>query len=270
LWGKVLFVLFWPVSVCYGVFWMWKNRKYTQPVRVLLTAGAVVMFAIGFSSLGTPGTMPAATTQTTTSSAAPPSTPAPPQPAPAPKPVKLTAAEVTAKAFGSFDSPAVSGKGDSVVQLPAGVEVALLTADYQGSGNFALWTMDASNGQKELLVNTIGQYNGTTLYSEGSPTKLKVTASGRWSIQVKPVSVAAPMGNAAQGTGDAVLLYDGPAANLAINHTGKSNFVVKTISTSGNDLLVNDIGNYSGVVPGSEGPLVITINADGAWSIAAQ
>ena len=35
-------------------------------------------------------------------------------------------------------------------------------------------------------------------------------------------------------------------------------------------LLVNEIGAYSGTVPLSAGPSILTVTADGAWTLAIQ
>jgi hypothetical protein len=272
LWGKVLFVLVWPVSMWYGVYWMWKDGMYTKNTRIVLTVCAVLLMGFGMSGSRTPSGTPATPGRASSTAAGEPSTQGQTQaePAPIPAPVKRTATEVATAAFGTFTPIPYSGKGDSVVRLPDGIEAALVTARHKGSSNFAIQTLDDQNGGVELLVNEIGKYSGTTLYSESSPKKLKITANGSWSIQVAPVSSAATMGVTAQGSGDTVLLYDGPAADLSITHKGKSNFAVKMISADDSDLLVNEIGDYSGVVPVSEGPAVVIITADGSWSFAAQ
>jgi len=41
-WQKVLFVLVWPVSAGYGIYWMWKQQRFTQPVRIALS----LLFAV--------------------------------------------------------------------------------------------------------------------------------------------------------------------------------------------------------------------------------
>lgn len=35
-------------------------------------------------------------------------------------------------------------------------------------------------------------------------------------------------------------------------------------------LLINEIGTYEGTVPLSEGPSLITVNADGEWSLITK
>jgi hypothetical protein len=176
----------------------------------------------------------------------------------------------TTSAYGSFAPITKKGKGDGVVKLPAGVEAATVKATHKGSSNFSIEAMDSGNDMTDLLVNTIGSYSGKTMYSEGSPAKLKVTADGPWTITIAPVSTAKVFAASADGKGDSVLLWDGGAVDWALKHSGKSNFAIKFIGTEGQDLLANDIGKYSGVVPTSEGPAVVIVTADGAWSIVQQ
>jgi hypothetical protein len=72
------------------------------------------------------------------------------------------------------------------------------------------------------------------------------------------------------GHGD-VVVYTGPTKPAANTHNGASNFVVQSIPTNlgSSDLLVNEIGPYSGAVrfPGSA---IVEINADGDWSITIE
>ncbi len=127
---------------------------------------------------------------------------------------------------------------------------------------------DASLANADLLINTIGNYEGTVLLPAGT-ANLEISADGHWTVALLPASAAKSFGaGQIAGHGDDVVLYTGPTKAAAITHNGTSNFVVKAIPTSGGfpDLLVNEIGPYSGTVrlPGST---IVEINADGNWSI---
>ena len=176
--------------------------------------------------------------------------------------------------YGTFAPISQSGVGDNIVALPAGVTAAMVTAVHDGQSNFSLSVLDASNQPTgDLLVNTIGAYDGSTAYgfsSFGEGATVQVTADGNWTITVSPLS-SAPL-FASSGAGDAVFLYDGGPGSLALTHAGSSNFTViqKTGGAFDFGLLVNEIGAYSGTVPLSAGPAVLTIGADGAWTALAQ
>jgi hypothetical protein len=55
-----------------------------------------------------------------------------------------------------------------------------------------------------------------------------------------------------------------------IVHRGHENFIVHSYSPGGVDGLVNEIGNYSGQVRLPEGTVLMTFQADGAWSVAVE
>lgn len=176
-------------------------------------------------------------------------------------------------AFGTFEIITQTGTGDNLITLPDGATTGTITATHDGGANFVVNMLDASNSPTgDLLVNTIGAYSGTTGYgfnSLGDATTLEVNADGNWSITISPVSAAPAL--AASGAGDAVYLFDGSAGKLTATHDGSSNFVVleETDETFSMGLLVNEIGAYTGTVPLSSGPSVISIKADGAWTLVA-
>ena len=145
---------------------------------------------------------------------------------------------------------------------------------HKGSANFSLSVLDEGNQPTgDLLVNTIGNYKGTTAYgfsAFGNPgVKIQVTADGAWSVQVAPVSSAPLLSLPAKGAGDKVFVYDGGAADWNVAHKGEANFVVVQRSSEiMPNLAVNEIGNYKGQVPMSAGPSVVIVTADGAWSFS--
>lgn len=194
------------------------------------------------------------------------------EPEPEPEPAEPTAPEWADSSYGTFDPVSASGSGDDIVALPEGATAGIATASYTGSGNFAISVIDANNESTgELLVNTIGAYSGTTVYginALGDGVNLKITASGPWELTLSPVSAAPALPES--GSGDGVYLYDGDAASATIDYTGDSNFAVleETGESLSFGLLVNEIGAYSGTVPVSAGPSVISITSSGDWTIS--
>lgn len=195
-------------------------------------------------------------------------------PAEAPKPETPTVNSWADDTFGTFAPVTATGSGDDIVTLPAGATAGIVTATHSGSRNFSLSILDSSNASTgELLVNTIGDYSGTTVYglhSFGEGTTIKVTADGDWKLTIAPIAAAPAL--ASSGSGDAVYLYDGDAAKLAASHDGERNFVVmeETGEAFNLGLLVNEIGAYSGTVPLSAGPSVISVQADGNWTLTVK
>ncbi len=249
-----------------------KLAGYDQSKKVAwIVTGALVVLSIIISSVssGHNATVPTSAVDPATSSA--PSTEK--TPATAKKPVE-TVQSWADSAFGTFAPVTQTGKGDNIVTLPTGAKAAIVTATHDGSSNFSLSVLDASNASTgQLLVNTIGAYKGTTAYgftALGTGTTIQVTADGNWTISISPVSTAPAL--AATGIGDGVFLYSGPAGKLAATHDGSSNFTVteETNKALHFGLLINEIGVYSGTVPLSSGPSVIVVGADGNWTLAAS
>ncbi|WP_082485106.1 TM2 domain-containing protein [Rathayibacter sp. Leaf296] len=191
------------------------------------------------------------------------------QPDPAIDETAETAAWATDE-FGTFTSVTESGTGDSIVTLPVGATAGVVTAEFSGDGNFAVQIIDAQNASTgELLVNTIGSYSGVTVYgfnALGTGSSAQITANGPWTLRFDPVAASPAL--VPSGTGDAVFLYSGDAARLTASHQGSANFVVQEETGGfGFGLLVNEIGAYSGTVPLSAGPSVISVTADGSWAL---
>ena len=246
--------------------------KKVNPLLVVVILLGTLAVCVVFGVLANTGSNPATPTSQEPAPAAA-TNPAPEaESAPEPEPEPVTAAAVADEAWGKFTPVKKSGRGDSVVPLPTGASAGIVTASHTGSANFVVQTLSADNAELDLLVNEIGKYRGSTFYIESmdKPTRLKITADGPWTVSISPVSTGKQMSAKTTGKGDAVLLYDGEAADWSITHAGQANFVVKRIGTDSEDLLVNEIGKYSGTLPVGSGPAIVILNADGTWSIGVD
>ncbi len=173
--------------------------------------------------------------------------------------------------YGTFDVVEKSGSGDSIVAVPEGITAALVTATHTGSRNFVIKSLDANNEMSDLLVNEIGPYSGTVDFGvtgwSDAPSTLQITADGPWTVTLSPVGSAPAPGTDLSGKGDRVLRYEGDAGIATVNHVGESNFVIHFTDGTSPDLLVNEIGAYSGMIPIKSGPALIAVKADGDWTI---
>jgi hypothetical protein len=190
-----------------------------------------------------------------------------PEPEPESEPV-----DPFVETYGDFKPVSKSGAGKSVVTLPDGVEVAMVTAEHTGQSNFALTVLDASNQSTgDLLVNTIGNYSGTTAYGMnglGEPVNLQVEADGQWTVTIKPLAKAPELKLPHQSEGDGVFRYLGDAAQWELTHSGSSNFAVFQYGGVIPGLLANEIGQFEGTVPATAGPAIVTVTADGTWTVS--
>lgn len=158
-------------------------------------------------------------------------------------------------------------------ELPDGT-AAIAAITHNGGGNFAVFSVSEDGSQNDLMVNTIGAYGGAVLFDESGQHSVafEVTAGGAWSIVIKPLTAAFAWDGVASltGTGDDVARIDPNISGLVtaqVSHSGGSNFAIFAYSSSGADLLVNEIGTYSGEVLIGDGTFFLEITADGAWSV---
>ncbi len=168
----------------------------------------------------------------------------------------------------------LTGSGDSIVDVAKWNEPAIMRAKYSSGGNFIVQNYDANNQQIELLINTIGSYEGTVPldFLIGEMTaRFEVKASGPWEIQILPLTQmrhAAIPGNI-QGIGDDVIYLDGANADLinANANTAQGNFIVFSYSKSGVDLIFNEIAPYAGTALLNGSTFMISIKTEGNWSL---
>ncbi|MEU3250221.1 TerD family protein [Streptomyces sp. NPDC006997] len=222
--------------------------------------------------------------------AAPPVAPAAPgftaPPPPPPSPTAPTAP--VAAAFGpDFQPYTQRGRGNGVVSvavpLPPGP--VIVEAWHQGSGYFAAHTLNRRNKDDELLFNsTLRDFRGRALAwpPQDRPLRLRVEADNDWTVLVQPLSVARRLeaGGPLQGYGPEIVAYHGTAADLDVDVAGDEDgggyFAVRSREAAHlhdmdeYDLLVNDTDRFRQTVPLPDGPLLLDIEADGHWQLAAR
>ncbi len=154
------------------------------------------------------------------------------------------------------------------IALPYPLSVVRFT--HAGSSNFAVWTYIGKG--KNLLVNTIGHYEGTRPLFSNEPVVFDIKADGTWTINIAPIGQAS--GAAFSGRGDSVSgLFDPPTQGpWLFKHDGQSNFAVWLYCTGGQDLVQNAIGPVDGsrIVQFPKGPCCWDVKADGNWSLAPR
>lgn len=147
-------------------------------------------------------------------------------------------------------------------------ERVVISITHDGTSNFAVWSLDGDGQRGELLVNVIGTYTGTSTLPAES-TALAIEADGGWTATVSPMTSVPSFTEATDGTGDAVVRYDGEAGPLEIQHLGDAVFaVVAHLPDGTSDLLINDLGEFEGRIEVPAGTL-LDITADGPWSATA-
>jgi hypothetical protein len=174
----------------------------------------------------------------------------------------------------------LTGSGDMVVDVQKWGGLAIAHITHSGGGNFAVWNYGANNEKIDLLVNTIGSYDGTRpldFLPSQQTARFQIEGSGQWEIDILPLQEVRKLAlpGSVQGNGDDVLLLYGdtrPDVIAADGSQAKGNFAVWAYGNR-RDLLVNEIAPYSGTVLvdhdllTDEGFLILVIEADGQWSI---
>lgn len=172
--------------------------------------------------------------------------------------------------MGSWEPFEVSGSGDDIVDLVVPEnEPAVAEITYDGGSNFSVLTFDAAGNRIDLLVNEIGSYSGTVplnFMANEEVAEAEITASGPWTIAVRPLKDARQGTASTTGRGADVVLVEGLGDRARMTHNGSSNFAVHAYG-SGRDLLVNEIGPYEGTVRVPAGTVVLVVEADGDWTV---
>lgn len=167
-----------------------------------------------------------------------------------------------------------AGVGDDVLSITkhdTGAQVAIIT--HSGWSNFAVHTLDSTLDSTDLLVNVIGNYSGTVLFDTSTKavetTALKITADGAWTVKLVPLSSVRALDGSAPitGRGDDVFRYTGSAKAATFTHDGTSNIAVHYFGSTP-DLLINEIGAYTGTVVWAPG--FYQVSADGNWSATVK
>lgn len=154
-------------------------------------------------------------------------------------------------------------------------DIAIAAFTHSGSGNFAVVSYDADGDRIDLLVNEVGAYEGRrpiNLLIGEEVAFMEISANGSWTIELQPIFYATQfVGSSVSGTGaDVVVDPDPPsgASRLTITHDGESNVAIWVYSADDRDLLVNEIGDYSGTVLSIPGAILYDIEADGEWTMS--
>jgi hypothetical protein len=202
-----------------------------------------------------------------TPTATQPATSAPSSPAPSNASSPTNEPTVTQEEPAAQEPISYSGHGDKIlkIKIPDSSGIGFAKITHRGSSNFFVKSVETD----ELLINEIGLYSGRVMFDteEGQQTKrLKITADGSWTVKTLPMESLRTFDAKIRGSGDDVIVYTGNEGVAKIKHAGESNFVVQAYGDS-SELLVNEIGNYSGEQLFTDAS-VVQITADGKWSIS--
>jgi len=122
-----------------------------------------------------------------------------------------------------------------------------------------------------LLVNSIGPYAGShfiNMKDTDYTTSFEITADSAWKLVIDDVSVVPSSANSLSGDGDQAVFVSGSGDRAQITNMGEGNFVIRSISATGINLDVNEIGSYRGTVR-LDLPAFVQVISEGDWEIEA-
>lgn len=258
------------------------KRKSTWIIAAALTALCLICLIIGAIYNATPqgkaaSTERAQTTATAQAVALIPTDTLPPVDTNTPAPTRTTAPTNTPKPTLTptpIPQPIeFSGTGDDVISIEKSYGPAIAKITYTGARNFIIKNYDANGETIDLMVNTIGAYAGTRpldFYDNQQTDKIEIKASGDWTITIYPLAeqYLHTCDNIADCSGkgdDVIAFFKIEPDTAAIINQGEGNFIVKSYGSSDIDLVVNEIGNYTGKVIFDRGVFLIEIISGGSW-----
>jgi|GEM_PF-980225 hypothetical protein len=166
----------------------------------------------------------------------------------------------------------IQGQGDTVtdrVMLPSGRNRVIST--HQGKRHFGIWAY-LDDGSRDLVANDIGTVHAQRPLVASGGVYFEVSADGPWTITIEalqndPAAAHGISGNGEYVSGLFTPVRLGPVP-YNLSHTGKRNFAIWLRCEGGNDLIVNEIGAYTGsvIVDFERGPCFWDVTADGTWS----
>jgi hypothetical protein len=182
-----------------------------------------------------------------------------------------------------FTPQTYMGRGDKLVRLRVPfAEPVIAVLSHHGESNFIVTTKSSTGADGEGLANEIGTWRGTKLMNVQTPADeptaaLQVQADGPWTIALRPLSAARPWNGTGTFSGrgaDVILTRDvfSGLASIKATHRGESNFIVSAYGSAdiASGGLINEIGNYSGEVVVPDGTVILSIEADGTWTLTKQ
>jgi hypothetical protein len=148
-----------------------------------------------------------------------------------------------------------------------------MTFEHNGRSNFVVESYDADGNRMDLLANVIGKHLGTTLVDAlaGEQTsRLAIKADGKWKVIMSNLMEAKRVSTPGEisGTGpDVFIVEPGQVDLIKVSSETNSNVIVYGFSPRGKDLLVNEIGPYTGTVPANRETFLIQVQIEDPWTI---
>jgi hypothetical protein len=151
----------------------------------------------------------------------------------------------------------------------------MVAMTHNGSGGFAVTSVDEGGRIVGLLGHGYGKYHGTMLVdTREQPAALRVRATGSWQLVIRDARKAPTWtGNGSGKTSSVLQVAPDTVQTLTTvrySHEGTSNFVIRSYDSQSWELLVNEIGKVQGETVLPVGTRFVEVEADGAWTFTRR
>jgi hypothetical protein len=190
----------------------------------------------------------------------------------------------------SMDFPTIrlSGHGDAEAAFTSpDATPAIAVVASTGVGPFSIESLAVDHTVIDVLVSATSPYAGTVLFDWQAGNKavaFRVAAGDDWTIEIEPVDHAPSWAAASSltGSGDGVVRLAEPIAGslgvrvvhpdngrLAVTaHIGDEDEGPGSYADLARDPLLSVTGRYDGVIELPDGTVLVTIGADGKWTMS--
>jgi hypothetical protein len=186
-----------------------------------------------------------------------------------------------------FPTIHLSGHGDGEAAFTSpDATTAIAVVSSAGVGPLSVESLAVDRSVIEVLVSTASPYTGTVLFdwqAGNQAVAFRVTGAGDWTIDVEPVEHAPSWAaSSLTGSGDRVLRLAEPISGTltihvvhpAAGHLAITGFIGDSDEGPGSfadlarDPLLSVTGPFDGVIKLADGSIVLTITAEGDWTLA--
>jgi len=195
--------------------------------------------------------------------------PSPTPEAPTPTPISTTP-EITPTIPTSSVTPLPKTTPEATSKFSLETGLSVFRMNHDGDRNFIVWLLNDEGDQIDILVNKIGEFDGSKAVgiTKQGDYILDINADGSWTINIEQPrpSYAPPVPKTLKGTGQQaseMFYLDKGLARFEMTHDGDRNFIV----------WLNKIGEFDGskaVSIRKGGNYLLSISADGNWEISIE
>lgn len=163
------------------------------------------------------------------------------------------------------------GAGSGIRPVDPITAPTIVRVTHDGAGAFSVQPQQGGVPAGDPLFDVTGAWSGRYLVGLGGTiSAFAVTADGNWTIEIQSIDTALPLSLAtpvSAGASEVARWADTEAVSVIVDYTGAGPIVVRAISGSGTEVLVDEAGPFAGEVTLPAGPGYITVDAAGPWTV---